>query len=150
MIASVKTALGVDTTKFDYFIIIFSEAVGDTWTSGNGSIFEPTIMATGTICHEMTHQFGENLPPNPPNKEQLANDNNLFMSFAKKLLALGRAGRPGPNCWPDLFRWHQGPRCVPHHDVRGSHPDEHWNALIRPDYCRLKSKSSASNPKILS
>jgi hypothetical protein len=59
MIASVKTAFGVDTKKFDYFIIIFSEAVGDAWTSGNGSIFEPTIMATGTICHEMTHQFGE-------------------------------------------------------------------------------------------
>lgn len=59
MIASVKTALGVDTTKFDHFIIIFSEAVGTAWTSGNGSIFEPTIIATGTICHEMTHQFGE-------------------------------------------------------------------------------------------
>ena len=59
MIAAVKTALGVDTTKFDHFIIIFSEAVGDAWTEGSGSIFEPTIMATSTICHEMTHQFGE-------------------------------------------------------------------------------------------
>jgi hypothetical protein len=63
MIASVKAALGVDTTKFDHFIIIiiiiFSEAVGTAWTHGNGSIFEPTIIATGTICHEMTHQFGE-------------------------------------------------------------------------------------------
>jgi hypothetical protein len=59
MIASVKTAVGVDTTQFDHFIIIFSEAVGTAWTSGNGSIFEPSIMRTGTICHEMTHQFGE-------------------------------------------------------------------------------------------
>ena len=30
--------------------------------------------------------YGQNLPPNLPNKEQLANDNNLFISFAKKLL----------------------------------------------------------------
>jgi hypothetical protein len=59
MIAAAKTATGVDTTKFDNYIVIFSEAVGDAWTSGNGSVFEPTIIATGTICHEMTHQFGE-------------------------------------------------------------------------------------------
>lgn len=60
-IAAVKSALGLDTKKFDYFIVIFSEQVGDAWTWGNGSIFEPsvTVMAAGTICHEMTHQFGE-------------------------------------------------------------------------------------------
>lgn len=61
MIASVKTALNVNDAEFDHVIIIFSEQVGDAWTNGakNGSIFEPTIIATGTICHEMTHQFGE-------------------------------------------------------------------------------------------
>ena len=59
MIDSVKSALGVDTNAFDYFIIIFSEQVGTAWTIGNGSIFEPAIIATSTICHEMTHQFGE-------------------------------------------------------------------------------------------
>ncbi|MEO7422017.1 MAG: hypothetical protein ABIU87_06445, partial [Ornithinibacter sp.] len=61
MIASVKAALKVDEAKFEHVIIIFSEQVGDAWTNGakNGSIFEPTIIATGTICHEMTHQFGE-------------------------------------------------------------------------------------------
>lgn len=58
-IAAAKTATGVDTTKFDYFEVIFSEAVGDAWTSGNGAVFEPTIIAMGTICHELTHQFGE-------------------------------------------------------------------------------------------
>lgn len=59
MIAAVKKAFAVDTAKFEHVIIIFSEAVGDAWTSGQGSIFEPSILATSTICHEMTHQFGE-------------------------------------------------------------------------------------------
>ena len=61
MIASVKSKLGFDTTKFDHLIIIFSEQVGDAWTPSGvrASIFEPAIIATSTICHEMTHQFGE-------------------------------------------------------------------------------------------
>ncbi len=59
MIDSVKSALGVDTTQFEHFIIIFSEQVGTAWTILNGSIFEPGIIRTSYICHEMTHQFGE-------------------------------------------------------------------------------------------
>ena len=59
MIESVKSALEVDTNEFEYFIIIFSEQVGTAWASGKGSIFEPAIIRTSTICHEMTHQFGE-------------------------------------------------------------------------------------------
>ena len=38
------------------------------------------VLGLGTLT------YGQNLPPNLPNKEQLANDNNLFISFAKKLL----------------------------------------------------------------
>jgi len=61
MINSVKSNLGVDTSAFDHLIIIFSEQVGDAWTPKGvpASIFEPAIIATSTICHEMTHQFGE-------------------------------------------------------------------------------------------
>jgi metallo-beta-lactamase class B len=43
-------------------------------------LFLLIALGVGTQVH------GQNLPPNLPSKEQLANDNNLFIAFAKKAL----------------------------------------------------------------
>jgi hypothetical protein len=59
MIDSVKSAFAVDTSQFDYFIVIFSDPVGTAYSSGNGAIFEPSIIASVFLCHEMTHVLGE-------------------------------------------------------------------------------------------
>jgi hypothetical protein len=121
MIAAVKTNFAVDAKKFDHVIVIFSEAVGDAWTSGKGSVFEPTIIATGTICHEMTHQFGE-----PDHSWDFTNravggapgeyyDQTDVMSaqncwFAKKTAKDPFSGSGPHHCmfWKDKFGWLDG------------------------------------------
>ena len=57
------------------------------------------VLGLGTLT------YGQNLPPNLPNKEQLANDNNLFISFAKKLLHWEEPTDP-LRIVGHLFRWH--------------------------------------------
>lgn len=45
-----------------------------------------TSIATVLLLALTTHTHSQNLPKSVPTKEQLANDNNLFISLAKKLL----------------------------------------------------------------
>ncbi|KEF54412.1 uncharacterized protein A1O9_09578 [Exophiala aquamarina CBS 119918] len=59
MIQYAKDKSGIDQSKYVGFIVIFSDGVGTAWTQGNGAIFEPTILRTALICHEMTHILGE-------------------------------------------------------------------------------------------
>jgi hypothetical protein len=59
MVQYAKDKSGIDQSKYVGFIVIFSEPVGTAWTEGNGAIFEPTILRTALICHEMTHILGE-------------------------------------------------------------------------------------------
>ena len=94
-----------------------------------------------------TQAFAQTLPPNLPTKEQLANDNNLFIALAKKALKWEEPAEPGANCRPDLFCRHQGTRRLSLHDVRGPHPDEHGHALVRADDCRLDPQTRISHPK---
>ena len=49
-----------------------------------------------------TLAYGQSLPPNMPNKEQLANDNNLFHLISRsKLLHWEEPTKPIRDCWPD-------------------------------------------------
>ena len=87
-----------------------------------------------------TPAHSQGLPPelpNRPTKEQLANDNKLFLALAKKALKWEEPAEPVQDRRPDLFRRHQGARRVPDHDVRRPHPDEHRHALVRADDRRL-------------
>ena len=59
MIQYAKDHSGIDQSKYVGFIVIFCEPVGTAWTSGSGAIFEPTIVSSTLVCHEMTHIFGE-------------------------------------------------------------------------------------------
>ena len=69
--------------------------------------------------------------PSPPTKDELANDNNLFLSVARKALQWEEPTEPGQDRWTDLFRRHERTRCLPFHDLRRSHPDEHGHAVVR-------------------
>jgi len=59
MIQYAKDHSVIDPSKYVGFIVIFSEPVGTAWTEGNGAIFEPTIVRSALICHEISHILGE-------------------------------------------------------------------------------------------
>ena len=50
-----------------------------------------------------TQVYGQNLPPNLPSKEQLANDNNLFVTLAKKALHWEEPADPARIVGPIYF-----------------------------------------------
>ena len=50
-----------------------------------------------------TQAFAQTLPPNLPTKEQLANDNNLFIALAKKALKWEEPAEPAKIVGPIYF-----------------------------------------------
>ena len=103
---------------------------------------------TGMISLLLSFVFGlgaqayaQNAPPNLPTKEQLANDNNLFIAFAKKALHWEEPTEPVRIVGPIYFVGTKGLGAFLITTLRGTHPDEHRHALVRADDRRLHSQT---------
>jgi hypothetical protein len=154
MIQYAKDKSGIDQSNYVGFIVIFSEPVGTAWTEGNGAIFEPSIVRTALICHEMTHILGEPTHSFDFTTRQISPwfapgeyfDQTDIMSAANCWSTPASATDPfagsGPqHCmlWKDRFGWLGGGRAL---RIATADLETPYNLNAR----MLKRQQSASNP----
>ena len=61
------------------------------------------VTCMAVVLGVATQAFAQTLPPNLPTKEQLANDNNLFIALAKKALKWEEPAEPAKIVGPIYF-----------------------------------------------